>query len=354
MSLFMTPMQRVLTTLRHEEPDRVPVFLLFTMHGAKELGMSVKEYFSKPENVAEGQVRVCRKFGNDCVYGFFYAPIEIEACGGEVIFRDDGPPNSGTPFIKKSEDIRGLVPPNVRESRCLGRALDAQRMMKEKVGGDVPIIGTVMSPFSIPVMQMGFDKYIELIYEHRELFNHLMKINEEFCIQWANAQLDAGCSAICYFDPMSSTTIIDKDLYLKTGHNIAQRTISGIKGPTATHFAAGRCYSIIEDVIQTGTTVVGVSVLDDLQKIKNTCKGRTTVMGNLNGIEMRRWSPEETTRAVKKAIASAGKGGGFILSDNHGEIPFQVPDDVLYTITEAVNTWGRYPLKWLDQGSVSE
>lgn len=35
----MTSLQRVLTTLGHKEPDRVPLFLLLTMHGAKELGL---------------------------------------------------------------------------------------------------------------------------------------------------------------------------------------------------------------------------------------------------------------------------------------------------------------------------
>jgi len=40
-------MQRVLTTLSHNEPDRVPLFLLLTMHGAKELGMSIKDIFRK-------------------------------------------------------------------------------------------------------------------------------------------------------------------------------------------------------------------------------------------------------------------------------------------------------------------
>ena len=47
----MTPMERVLTTLSHKEPDRVPLFLLLTMHGANELGLSIKEYFSKGEKV---------------------------------------------------------------------------------------------------------------------------------------------------------------------------------------------------------------------------------------------------------------------------------------------------------------
>ncbi len=352
MSLQMTSMQRVLTALGHKEPDRVPFFLSFTMHGAKELGLSVREYFSRAENVAEGQLRVSRKFSNDCVNGYFYAPIEIEAWGGEVVFRDDGPPNSGEPFIKKHEDILRLTPPDVRQSKCLLKALDAQRIMKEKVGDDIPIVGAVISPFSFAIMQMGFDKHIELVYEHEGLFEHLMSVNEEFCVQWANAQIDAGCSAIAYVDPMSSSTLIDKDLYIRTGHRIAQRTLPRIKGSTATHFAAGRCYPILEYILQTGTSAIAVSVLENLQAIKNVCKGRATVIGNLNGIEMRRWSQADATRLVKEAIAKAGKGGGFILSDNHGEIPLQVPDDVLYAIADAVKEWGRYPLEWLqDDGS---
>jgi len=57
----ITSLQRVLTTLGHKEPDRVPFFLLVTMHGAKELGMSIKEYFSRSEYVAEGQRRMRAK-----------------------------------------------------------------------------------------------------------------------------------------------------------------------------------------------------------------------------------------------------------------------------------------------------
>ena len=52
----------------------------------------------------------------------------------------------------------------------------------------------------------------------------------------------------------------------------------------------------------------------------------------------------EAVNNVKEAIIKGGPGGGFILSDNHGEIPFQVPESVLTAISESVNEWGRYPL----------
>lgn len=146
---------------------------------------------------------------------------------------------------------------------------------------------------------------------------------------------------------MSSPGIIPPELYRRTGFAIARRTIARIKGAVATHLASGAMLPIAEDLIRTGTAGVGVSVHEDLAEIKRVCRGRLNVIGNLNGIEMRRWSEAEAEAAVKAAIAAAGPGGGFILSDNHGELPLQVPDEILAAIARAVQKWGRYPLDWI-------
>lgn len=197
-------------------------------------------------------------------------------------------------------------------------------------------------------MQMGFDRYIELLYEQPQRFQRLMQINQAFCSQWANAQLEAGATAICYFDPVSSTTNIPRELYLHTGQQVAKQTIATIKGPTATHMASGRCLSIINDIADTETAVIGVSALEDLAQLKKAANQRVSLLGNLNGIEMRRWTPKQAEANIKHAIAKAGRGGGFILADNHGEIPWQVPDDVLLAMSDAVERWGQYPLDWID------
>lgn len=341
----MTSLERVFATLSHKEPDRVPMFLLVTMHGAKELGMTLKEYFSKAENVVEGQLRMRKKYRNDCYYPFFYAPLETEAFGGDTIFIEDGPPNSGEPIIKKMEQINSLVAPKVKDAKVLHKVLEAIKTIKEKVQNDAPIIGVAMSPFSLPVMQMGFDKYLELMHFYPDLFNKLMQVNEEFCVDWANAQLEAGATAICYFDPVSSTTIIPREKYLETGFKIAKRTISMIKGATATHLASGNCLPIIDDIAQTGTLGIGVSALENINELKAKCLNKISILGNLNGIEMRNWNNETAAVKVKNLIESAAPGGGFILADNHGEIPYQVPDEVLVAISDAVYRYGKYPIR---------
>jgi uroporphyrinogen decarboxylase len=345
---MMTSMQRVLATMGHQEPDQVPLFLLTTMHGAKELGLSIREYFSRAEHVVEGQMRLLAKYRSDCLYPFYYAAIETEAFGGDTIFVDDGPPNAGGPTIRRSEDIDLLEPPRVSESPGLMRGLETIRQLKARVGDTVPIIGGAISPFSLPIMQMGFGRYIELIYEQPERFARLMAVNQAFIVEWANAQFAAGATAIGYADPVSSTTNLPRELYLKTGYRVTVETLRAIKGPMAFHLASGRGLAIAEDIIATGAAAVGVSALEDLAEWKAVARNRITLLGNLNGVEMRRWTPAQAESEVKRAIAKAGRGGGFILSDNHGEIPWQVPDDVLLAIREAADRWGRYPLDWVE------
>ena len=344
----MTSMQRTLTTLGHQEPDRVPRFLLTTLHGAKELDLSIQDYFSRSANVIEGQMRLHHKYRSDCLYPFFYASIETEAWGGDTIYLPDGPPLCGAPVIRKAEDIDSLVSPCVLESASLNRVLQTIAALKARVGDTVPIIGVAISPFSLPVMQMGFHAYIELLYEQPLRFQRLMELNETFTVSWANAQLAAGATAICYFDPVSSPTNIPRDMYLRTGQQVAKRTIAQIKGPTATHMASGRGLPILLDIAETGTAAVGVSALEDLAELKRAAQQRVSLLGNLNGIEMRRWTPVQAEYEVKRAIAKAGRGGGFILADNHGEIPWQVPQEVLLAISAAVDRWGRYPLTWIE------
>lgn len=341
----MTSLERVLTTLDHKEPDRVPLFLSLTMHGAKELGISIKEYFSKPENVIEGQIRLREKYRNDCYNPFFYGPMEIEAFGGEVIFYDDGPPNSGEPVLGSMESIQQLEPPDISASPCLQKGLEAINGLKHRTGNQAPIIGVAISPFSLPVMQLGFSRYFDLMHHHEKLFQRLMAVNSDFCVAWANAQLTAGATAICYFDPVSSPTIVSPDMSKKTGFPIAGKMISRIKGPVATHFASGNCIPVIDDLVATGTAAIGCSCKEDIKTVKAKCRGKLSVLGNLNGIEMRTWTPDRARENVRKIIRKAAKGGGFILSDNHGEIPWQVEDQILFAISNAVHEWGRYPIE---------
>ena len=346
----MTSAERVGEALSHREADRVPFLLLLTMHGARELGLPIRNYFASAALVAEAQLRMQARYRHDCLYAFFHASIELEAWGGETIFFEEGPPNAGAPIVRRPEEILSLTPPAIGDAPSLQRVLEAIALMKGRADG-VPIIGVVMSPFSLPVMQLGFESYLDVMHDRPDLLAHLLRVNEEFCVAWGNAQLRAGATALCYFDPCSSPTVVAPDLARRTGFEVARRTLSRLQGPAVTHMASGRCLPIVEDLRATGTAGIGVSVLEDLRAIKAACRGRIAVFGNLNGIEMRRWDAASAEAAVKDALARGAAGGGYLLSDAHGEIPFQVPERVLDAVSAAVHRFGTYPLTWCEDAS---
>lgn len=344
----MTSSDRFRAALSGGELDRVPFFLPLTMHGAAELGLSLGEYFADPRHVAEAQLRMWRKYADDAVTSFYYAAVEHEAFGGETRVFEDGPANCGPPVVKDAAQVYDLVPPRIKDCPRLVEVLEATTLLRRKVGDGAPVLGVVISPFSLPIMQMGFEGYLVLLYEQPDAVTRLMAVNTEFCVNWANAQLDAGADAIAYFDPVSSPTIVPRDIFLRTGLPVAREVIGRITGPVAAMFGSGRCLPIVEDVATTGAVVIGAAPDEDLGEVKAAAGGRLAVLGNLNAVEMRRWRPGEGETAVKTAIAQAGHGGGFILSDAHGEIPWQVPEEVLLEISAAVHRWGRYPLEWVD------
>ena len=126
--------------------------------------------------------------------------------------------------------------------------------------------------------------------------------------------------------------MIDRGKYLSTGYDIDKRTLSSIKGPTAFHLASGRAMPVLDDIIEAGSSVIGISSHDDIKQIKKKAENRIALLGNLNAVDMINWDREKTITIVSQLISEAADGGGFILSDNHGEIPWLVSEDTLLTI----------------------
>lgn len=332
----MTSAERVLATLAGAPTDRVPLFLPLTMHGAVEVGLPLDEYFTSAAAVAEGQLRLRQKYQDDIVYPFFYGAIELEAFGGEVEFYQDGPPNAVGPLLADPHEIMELQAPRVVDSPPLRRVLDTLSLLAAELAGEALIVGVVMSPYSMPVMQLGFAEYLQLLYEQPDLAARLHAVNEAFAVEWANAQLAAGANAIGYFDPLASPTVLPTAMFTATGLPMMARAMAAINGPCAALLASGITTPVIDDLVASSAVILGASSDEDLTAVKRLADGRATVMGNLNGIEMRRWSPQEAAAAATSALIQGAPGGRFILSDTHGEIPIQVPEDVLLAITAAV------------------
>ncbi|HOU32355.1 MAG TPA: uroporphyrinogen decarboxylase family protein [Synergistaceae bacterium] len=350
MGSVMTSMERVGAALSHRKPDRVPLVLLFGYAAAREAGVSVQEYMAREDLQVETQKAVRGRYALDCLSAFTYLGAEVEAMGSEIIFSPEAPPQVGKPIFSPPEALRAFEPPRPEDAPVLARTLRVLVALRRDSGDEAPIIGVVASPFSIPLMQLGFEGYLKLLAADRqgsqaagELLDLLWKKNSHFAEIWGAAQLRAGAHALCYFDPLSSPSMVTREMWVRGGRPAAERFLAAFPGvPVICHLASGRGEGVIKDLADLGFVAVGVSAEEDLGELKAVADRRIALVGNLNGIAMRHWSAEETEAQVRLAVAKGAPGGGFILSDNHGEVPWQVPPEVIRGLGDALARHGTY------------
>ena len=341
----LTSMDRIVRTLQQKEVDRVPLILTLTHHGAIELGMSIEDYYHSPENVIKGQILLQEKYQDDAVMGANYFAMEIEGWGGDVLFSKDGPPNTGRPPISNFEKINSLAVPTFDNITSYQNVLDIIVGLKNHFGSSMPIIGGVLAPFSLPIVQMGFDKYIELIYNHPDEFKKLMKLNIAYSAKWANAQTKAGASFIVSFDPMASSDMVPHDIYLSKGFPVAERTFQKMDGLYLIHLASGRTTKTFHDLAKLNPICIGVSSSDNIKDLLLADPNGPTILGNLSGINMVNWSQEQVENAVRSLLSDVKSLGRFILADNHGEIPYFVSESTLLVISQTIDQYGRFNTK---------
>ncbi len=339
----LTSWERIGLAMRGEEPDRVPFFLPVTLHGARAVGVPLRDYLSRPADAVEGQLRLRARFGHDMVYGFLHASAEVEAFGGESLRYDDGPPNGGEPPVRP-DTIRSLQPPRPEEVPALRRALELIRGLSARVAGQCPVVGVVVSPFSLPAMQLGLTTWIELIYEQPELAERLIQVNEAFTVAWANAQVAAGAAPLVFFDPVASPDLVPSAVYLGLARPSMRRCLAAIRAPAVVAYASARDLARVPDAADAGAVGITGSPFEPLADLKAACGARLTVLGGLDSIALAGSTPAQAAAAARAAMAAVGRGGRYVLCEHHGEIPWQVSEEVLDAVAAAVHEHGRYPL----------
>ena len=329
----MTSAERVTAAMEHRPVDRLPYFLPVTVHGARAMGMGVRAYFTDAAAQVEGQLRMRVRLGHDAVSAIFSAACEIEAFGGELLWTEKATPTAGAPPLR-IEAIARLEPPDPVRSAALARVLEVTRSLKERLGGEALVVGMVLSPLSLPIIQLGFDAYIELIYEHPELAERLWGVNERYAVAWGTLQRAAGADALVYVDPFASPQLGGVALWGRHGLPRLSRTQAALGGVVFST-ASAPLGTVAELVAGAGIPAMVVPASDGLAAIRRRLGPGVTLLGGLSGLALRGDGPAQVKAAVASAIAATG-GLGLVLTEHHGEIPFDVPEETLTAVGEAV------------------
>ena len=162
---MITGFDRLMAAANGEKSDRIPVFCNLLDQGAKELGLSLKEYYSKGEYVAEGQLKMREKYGYDNLWSLFYVGKEAELLGCKnIIYANDGPPTIGHMVFRKPEDIHNMViPDDISNHPEFQETLKCLQILKKESGDKYPICAYITASMAMPAMLMGMEKWMDML-----------------------------------------------------------------------------------------------------------------------------------------------------------------------------------------------
>ena len=340
--MILKPIERVSITLQHKEPDKVPIFLFFTIQGAGIQGVSIAEYYNSPEAVANAQIRLQKEYQHDCLYAYHYAAKEFEAFGGESRIQTHGPPETGRPIFTTAEEILSFDLPS---PTCieLEPVIKTQKLLFDRKGNELPIINNVVAPLSLPVMLLGFEKWIDTIVSDQELAKNVVDYISKFSIELSNYMFENGASALGYFNPLAAPHMMFQKDYKIISLSTCKKYFKSIKGPAVYAFAGGKCMNLLNllvDEIEVPGVVISSS--DDLGEAKRQIGKNTLLFGNLDNISMTHWTQEKSEAEIIRCTKEAAEGGGYIITDHHGELSAGVDNQTLKDIIAARDRWSKY------------
>lgn len=341
----MNSMERLTAVMTGQIPDRVPIMGNLLEQGAKELGLSIKAYYTKGEYVAEGQLKLREKYGYDNLSGFFYGGREAEMLGcRHIIFTDIGPPNVGHLIIKDYKDIENLeVPDDISALPAFEELATCIKLLKREAGGKVPVGSAVISSFSLPAVLMGIDKWLDLLLNGpASLRKELLEKCSDFCIRLIRALRDAGADGVSYSNPVGSADFISLDQFKELSLEWIIRDIRSAGPEGITYFnGGGRINPMLESVIEhTGILVYYINPLDDIIEAKKIIGDRGISSGVINDIPLIDWDRDTIYSRVKTIMQAGAAGGRFIFGTL--VMPYLIPEANIHHLFDAARKYGAY------------
>ena len=342
---MITSMDRLGAAANGTILDHIPVFCNLLDQGARELGLSIEEYFSKGEYVAEAQLKMLEKFGHDNVWSLFYVGKEAELFGCKKIrYAKDGPPNVEDFVIKCYADIERLeVPQDISSHPAFEQSLKCLKILRNEVGGRTPICAYLTASMSLPAILMSMEKWIELLMcGPSELRDMLLAKCSDFFQKEIEAYRKAGADILVYSNPYGSTDIIPRQVFNDLSLQWMQRDLApgGVAG-VVYYVGGARLNSVIDTVLRdVGIQTFYPGPLEDIGESMRIIDGRGLCAGVINDIRLIDWTPDEI-RAEVKRIVQGGLRVGKKFFFGTVVMPYGIPEINIKTMINAAKEFGR-------------
>ncbi|MHC1756057.1 MAG: methylcobamide:CoM methyltransferase MtbA [Methanosarcina sp.] len=306
-----TPKERLYRALRKQPVDRMPA-VCFTQTATVEQMEASGAYW--PEAHADATKMATLAEAGHTVIGFeavrvpfdITAEAELFGCGikaGDLKQQ----PSVIKHVVKNLEDLDKLRDYNLNEGR-IGQVLEAVKILSEKYGKELPVIGSMIGPFSL-AQHLNGDAWFGNLFTGEEVVPALLDFCSDFNVAYAKAMVENGADTIAIIDPTASYELIGGEFYEKYALPYQKKIVDAMKEldvATVLHIC-GNTTKGLPIMEKTGVEGISVDQRVDIATAKSNVEN-TLIIGNLDPVAVL-WNgtPEDVAAAAKKVL-DAGVG----------------------------------------------
>lgn len=306
-----TPKERLYRALRKQQVDRMPA-VCFTQTATVEQMEACGAYW--PEAHADAEKMATLAEAAHTVVGFeavrvpFDITAEAEFFGCGIKAGDlKQQPSVIKPSAKNLEDLDKLKNYNLKEGR-IAVVLEAVKILSEKYGKELPIIGSMIGPFSL-AQHINGDAWFGNLFTGEEIVPALLDFCSDFNVAYAKAMVENGADTIAIIDPTASYELIGGEFYEKYALPYQKKIADAMKEldvATVLHIC-GNTTNGLGIMDKTGVNGISVDQKVDIKTATGNVKD-AIIVGNLDPVAVL-WNgtPEEIEEASKKVL-EAGVG----------------------------------------------
>jgi uroporphyrinogen-III decarboxylase len=345
--------QNMMSALRHETPDRVPVVLWYSrgVIGIAGGSENMMTYYEDPEIKLATQLLPLEVFpGILIVPGIFFdlgLVVETSGFGCKVRWFDYQPPTAA-PCLTDLSGVSKLKLPNPFKDGLFPMALEHYRYMLDRLDPKFleacPLyagsIGT-LGPMEIAAAMLGQTELYMSFYDNPEGLHELLNFATEGLLLWMKAleSINGGHRMISLVEhiPSMISDAHAEAFFVPYFRRIREAYPEAIlifhnEGPSD-HY--------LERIPEAGADVFFCGDVD-LSRAKRIIGDRVTLMGNINPLgALLNGSKDEVIEEGLACLESAAAGGGFFLSNGGGLAapPGSTPLENITAMLEATKIW---------------
>lgn len=345
----MNSMERVVTALQHQEPDRVPVYPILSGITRNLVGASYKDWSTNADICSEALLKAREEYQQDCIVTLIDLSVECDAWGQEIIFPENeaAHPNYNNCVVNDIDEYEKIKKVDYKSSKRMMMHIDVCKKLVEESKGEFPVVAFVFGPLgTLSMLRNQQDMYMD-IYDDPDAVKAAAREINETLKEYCKALMETGVSGIMLDTLFASGTIMSKDMWMEFEGPLVKELSDVIReagGMVMIHNCGEKIYFDVQ--IET-MKPVAISFLyppddcSDFKECKEKYGDKVTLIGCITPAKAVMGSDEEWDEECISNMDDMMSGGGFMLATGC-EYPVNASYDRAIRMVNLAKTYGKY------------